>query len=91
MNVAWDEAKAASNLMKHGVSFTQAGTVFLDAWSVSFFDATHSHDEDRYVTVGVDSEGRLLYLVHTDDGVNVRLITAREASSHERKQYERNR
>ncbi len=91
MNIAWDEEKGASNLMKHGVSFTQAGAVFLDAWSVSFFDATHSQDEDRYVTVGVDSEGRLLYVVHTDNGVNVRLISAREASSQERKQYERNR
>ena len=73
------------------VSFTQAGAVFLDAWSVSFFDATHSRDEDRYVTVGVDIEGRLLYVVHTDNGGSIRLISAREASSQDRKKYERNR
>ena len=91
MNLVWDGTKAASNLLKHGVSFTQAGAVFLDAGSVSFFDAAHSHDEDRYVTVGADTEGRLLYVVHTDDGASVRLISARTASSYEREQYERNR
>ena len=91
MGFAWDVAKAASNLVKHGVSFVQARTVFLDAGSASFFDAAHSYEEDRYVTIGMDSEARLLYVVHTDDGVDIRLISAREASSHERKQYERNR
>jgi uncharacterized protein len=89
MEFVWDPAKAASNLSKHGVRFEDATGVFQDFMAASFFDAAHSQFEDRYVTVGMDSLGRLLYVVHTDANV-VRIISARLASSAERNEHERN-
>lgn len=47
----WDEAKAMSNLVKHGVSFDEASTVFADARSITMYDEMHSTDEDRYVDI----------------------------------------
>jgi uncharacterized protein len=62
----WDPAKAASNAAKHGVSFPQAATVLADALALTVFDAEHSEFEERWFTLGMSSEGRLLLAVsHT--------------------------
>lgn len=93
LDIAWDPAKAASNLAKHGVAFAQAASVLLDPLALTVFDAGHSQDEERWFTLGLSSEGKLLALSHTyqDTGPNrasVRLISAREATRQERRQYE---
>ena len=88
MEFEWDDAKALSNEQKHGVSFTESMTVFADPLALTGFDPDHSDDEDRYVTMGVSADGRLLVVSHTDRGEKIRIISAREASRREKKDYE---
>jgi uncharacterized DUF497 family protein len=88
MEFEWDEAKAAANEQKHGIDFTEAMTAFADPLSLTGYDPDHSDDEDRYLTMGYSAEGRLLLVSHTDRGEVVRIISAREASRGERKDYE---
>lgn len=84
----WDEAKATANLRKHGVSFREAVTVFYDPLSATGGDPDHSHSENRAVTFGFSSSGRLLTVGHTDRGHAIRIITARLATAAERNIYE---
>jgi uncharacterized protein len=93
LDFAWDPAKAASNLTKHGVSFAQATTVLADPLAVTVFDARHSQDEERWFTLGQSSQGKLLAVSHTytatgPNGARIRIISAREATRTERQQYE---
>jgi hypothetical protein len=88
MEFEWDDAKAESNERKHGVSFTEAMTVFADPVSLTGYDPDHSDDEDRYITMGLSATGRLLVISHTDRSDKVRIISARKASRRERKDYE---
>jgi uncharacterized DUF497 family protein len=88
MRFVWDEKKAASNLIKHGLSFEQAGTVFGDPLSDTFPDADHSLEEQRFIIIGATESGRILVVAHTDDGELVRIISAREATREERESYE---
>ena len=88
MEFEWDEAKATANEQKHGVDFTEAMTVFADPLSLTGYDPDHSEEEDRYLTMGLSAEGRLLIVSHTDRGDIVRIISAREADRRERKDYE---
>ena len=83
----WDPIKAASNLRDHGVSFEEASTVFADPLALTGYDPDHSHEEDRYITMGTSLEGRLLVLSHTDREDRVRIVSAREASRRERRDY----
>ncbi len=80
MEFEWDTNKATANLKKHGVSFTEAATVFGDPLSTTFPDPEHSIDESRYITIGLSSNGRLIVLAHTDRDNRVRIISAREAT-----------
>ncbi len=84
----WDDKKAESNLAKHDVSFAEATTVFGDPLSETFDDPDHSFDERRYIIFGMSEQNRLLLGVHTDDGVTIRIIGARELTRGERKLYE---
>jgi uncharacterized DUF497 family protein len=84
----WDLKKAAQNLRKHNVSFGEAATVFGDALSITVRDPDHSMDEDRYITFGTSSAQRLLMVAHTERGDCIRIISARELTSSERKAYE---
>lgn len=84
----WDATKAESNLAKHAVSFEEAATVFGDPVSITIPDPAHSQTEVRFVILGHSHHGRLLVVVHTERGDNIRIISARLASRHERKQYE---
>ena len=90
---AWDPAKAAANRRKHGVSFEQATGVFRDPLALSRYDEDHGEGEERWVTLGVNETGSLLVVSHTfeelsEQEARVRLISAREATAHERRQYE---
>jgi len=87
----WDDKKAVSNLAKHGVSFEEAATVFGDSLSDTFDDPDHSAEEHRFIIIGISEEGRMLFVAHTDDGEVVRIISAREPTSRERKFYEESR
>lgn len=89
----WDPAKALANTRKHGVSFDQAATVFLDVLALTVFDAEHSQHEERWFTLGLDSSGVLLAVAHTlqettPERLRVRFISARQATRRERLNYE---
>ena len=84
----WDPLKAESNLAKHGVSFTEASTVFGDPLSLTIFDPDHSDDEDRFILLGTSGSERLLVISHTFRNDIIRLINARPATRRERLQYE---
>lgn len=86
MSFEWDSQKAAANLSKHGVDFADAVTVFADDLAITVPD--QQSQEDRFVTLGVDALGRLLVVVYTWRGENVRIISARRATRRERREYE---
>ena len=86
----WDPQKAKSNLKKHGVSFEEASTAFQDTLSLAIDDPLHSIDEERVVLIGMSNKNRLLVVVHTERGDNIRIISARKATKEERKNYESN-
>jgi uncharacterized DUF497 family protein len=88
MKFEWDPAKAAENLRKHGVSFEEAVSVFLDRLAASGPDPGHSIGESRYVTFGMSGIGRLLAVVHTHRPGILRIISSRRATRAERKIYE---
>ena len=85
----WDEGKASANSIKHGVAFTEAGTVFGDEQSITISDLKHSQDEPRFITMGMSQTERVLVVIHTDRGNHLRIISARPASRKERNQYEK--
>jgi uncharacterized DUF497 family protein len=84
----WDLGKAASNLQKHGVSFAEAMTVFGDTLEATIPDPAHAESESRFISMGHSEAGRLLVVAYTERERRVRIISAREATSKERKQYE---
>jgi uncharacterized DUF497 family protein len=88
LTFAWDASKARRNLAKHSVSFEESSTVFADQRSLTIPDPTHSQTEERFVTIGLSHRGKLLVVVHTERGDNIRIISARAASRRERKSYE---
>jgi len=88
MYFEWDNNKAASNFVKHGVSFEEAVTVFGDPLSDTLPDPDHSSGEHRFIIIGSSESGKILVVAHTDDEETVRIISAREATHGERKFYE---
>jgi uncharacterized DUF497 family protein len=70
------------------VEFSEAATVFGDDLSVTIPDPDHSGEEDRFITVGMSDQGRLLVVSHTDREDRTRIISARKATRRERKAYE---
>jgi uncharacterized protein len=84
----WDANKAKANLAKHGISFEEASTAFRDPRSLTVPDPVHSAVENRFVIVGASHSGKLLVVVHTERGDNIRIISARLASRRERQTYE---
>ena len=86
MRFSWHDAKAASNIKKHGVSFDEAATVFADPLAVVVEDALH---DEMTIIIGISDRHRTILTVFvelTDD--NIRIISARRATPHERKKYE---
>ena len=88
MDFEWDNRKAASNLTKHGVSFSEAATAFYDPLTVTFRDPDHSATEDRWIILGTSAHGRLLFVAHTDRGDRIRIISARTCKPKERRLHE---
>jgi uncharacterized protein len=89
MRFEWDLKKARRNNKKHEVSFEEAVTVFYDPLSATFDDADHSLGERRYITIGFSSRDRLLVVSHSERGQALRIISARAATTNERKRHER--
>jgi uncharacterized DUF497 family protein len=88
MRFTWNPAKAASNLVKHGVAFEEAVTVFDDPLFIMLLDDEHSLDEERYITIGMSDHGRPLIVAHTDPEGLIRVISARKAVPREQRFYE---
>ena len=88
MRFEWDDAKAAANLGKHGVSFEEAAEVFDDPYALEDMDAEHSYDEKRFFVIGY-SAVRMLSVVFVERrGDVIRIISARLPTPAERKAYE---
>lgn len=90
MNYQWDPNKAQSNLNKHNVDFADVVGVFEDAWALTI-EEQYVNDEPRFVTLGMDFLGRVLVVVYTYRGDNIRLISARRTTKRQRRTYERRR
>ena len=88
MKFEWNPEKAKLNFKKHKVHFEEAVTVFYDPLSATFDDADHSVREQRFITIGFSSQGRLLVVSHTERDAALRIISARRATAHERKKHE---
>jgi uncharacterized protein len=88
VNFEWDPGKARQNRRKHRVSFQEAATVFGDPLAVTYFDPDHSLSEQRFITVGVSTAGKVLMVAHADRDENIRIISARKATQREREHYE---
>ncbi len=90
MRFEWNMDKDAENKKIHKVSFQEACSVFTDSHMLSKFDKDHSDDEDRWITMG-DTGDKLLVVIHTfrttNDVESVRIISARGATTEERRQY----
>lgn len=84
----WDAKKARRNLRKHGVSFEEAKLVLLDPLSITVADPAQTVTEDRFVDIGTSTQGRVLVVVYTERGSNIRLISCRQATSMEVRVYE---
>jgi uncharacterized DUF497 family protein len=85
----WDENKNNLNQKKHGISFSEAESVFYDDNARLIFDTHHSKTEDRFVLMGISSSLRILIVIHIykkNDEI-IRIISARKATKSEMKQY----
>lgn len=88
MEFEWDANKAALNLSKHGVDFTEAMTVFGDPLEATITDPAQSEAELRFVSMGLSQASRLLVVKYTERDGQIRIISARESTPAERRQYE---
>ena len=88
MHFEWDDEKAASNLLKHDVSFVEAKTVFGDPLATTVADQEHSVEEQRWITTGMSQQQRVIVVWHTNRGAVIRMIGARPATPQERRIYE---
>lgn len=88
MQFEWDARKAAQNLVKHGVPFDEASTVFGDPLAGTILDPRHSSDELRFVTIGLSARERLIVVAHAERNDRIRIISARRATRREKRKYE---
>ena len=87
MGIVWDPEKAKQNVRKHGVRFADAVMVLDDPYGITISDSESEPAEARWVTLGADAQGRVLVVVYTYRAEDLRLISARPAEPHERKEY----
>jgi uncharacterized protein len=85
----WDPRKAAGNLQKHGIHFSDAVTVFGDEVALRIPDQDSDASEERFIILGLSSPGQFLAVVYTWRGDRIRIISARKATAGERRAYER--
>ncbi len=88
MQFEWHTEKARKNLIKHGISFDEASTVFGDPLAVTIDDPDHSQEERRLLTTGLSPRQRLIIVAHTDREGRIRIFSARDVTPAERKQDE---
>ena len=90
-NFEWDPQKEKLNKEKHAISFEEAATVFLDPLASSIVDSDHSELENRWVTLGLSQNGKLLVNCHTfkmeNGAATIRIFSCRKATKTEKKQY----
>lgn len=87
----WSEAKAKSNINKHGISFEEAKSVFFDEYAIQFYDDESSQlEEDRFLMLGTSNDANILLVCHCErqEGETIRIISARKATKSERRYYE---
>ncbi|MGH9946346.1 MAG: BrnT family toxin [Pyrinomonadaceae bacterium] len=84
----WDPQKAILNLEKHGITFEEAMSVFVDPLSLTVSDPIHSDEENRFIILGHSIVENLLVVVHADRGDRIRIISVRRATPAERRRYE---
>jgi len=87
----WDEAKSHANLRKHGVSFAEAATAFLDESAEMMPDPDHYDEEDRFILLAESVRRRILMVAHVARGLRLRIISARAATASERGRYDATR
>ncbi len=87
----WDKAKDLANQKKHGISFTEAKSVFFDEQAVQFYDEAYSEAEDRFIMLGMSNQCRMLVVCHCEraEGNTIRIISARKATRKESSFYPR--
>lgn len=88
----WDKDKAKTNLVKHNISFEDAASIFRDPNALSLFDDEHSDEDDRWITLGISSSGKLLLVNHTFKEISserciIRIFSSRKANKSETGQY----
>jgi hypothetical protein len=88
MKFEWDENQAESNFVKHGVTFSEAVTIFADPYLLFTEDSKHSQQEQREWAIGEAENGSLIVVVFTMRYEKIRIISARKATKGERKKYE---
>ncbi|HEV8239330.1 MAG TPA: BrnT family toxin [Thermoanaerobaculia bacterium] len=88
----WDDSKAAANEKKHGVTFEEACSVFLDPLATTYDDPDHSASEARFLTSGRSDRGRLLVVAHQEQSEErIRIISARALTRRETHAYQEER
>ncbi len=88
INFEWDDKKAKSNFIKHGISFEEASTAFRDDLSLTIEDPLHSKNENRLVLIGKSINYNTLVVIHLEKTDSIRIISARKATKQEYKFYE---
>jgi len=89
LTFVWDRKKAALSLKKHDISSEDASTVLNDPFEVTVYDADHSFDEHRFITLGQLANGRIIVVCYKEERADLyRIISARDATPRERKTYE---
>lgn len=84
-------AESIGKPSEHGVSFEEAQSALLDEFALEVFDEAHSDDEDRWFSIGMSANGKVLVTVYTERGLTTRIITSRKATLHETENYNRYR
>jgi len=84
----WDEKKSERNERKHGISFSEAKTVFNDPYAITIDDPDHSDNEYRFIDIGYSSKGFIIVVWYTERNQKIRIIGCRKATISERKRYE---
>jgi uncharacterized protein len=85
----WDDRKNRENQRKHGISFEEAQTAFLDEHASVYYDPDHSEDEDRFLLLGLSTKLRILVVCHCfrESSEVIRIISARKANKLEQTSY----
>jgi uncharacterized protein len=89
LTFVWDARKDRANQRKHGVSFSEAQTVFYDENAREYSDPDHSESEERFILLGLSRRPRVLVVCHCyrEGESEIRIITARKADRDEEREY----